>query len=117
MMMIQSKREPDFLQKNRNRNCLLCPIFILPSLESNGGAIFWTNLHLLSSCSFPSFPVVFRLLPCYFLLLNLLLVRSHQAQIFIVKRLIQGRNNVSIRVGDGPKSRDRDHTVAVKTAL
>jgi len=29
-----------------------------------------------------------------FLPLNLLLVRSHQAEIIIVKRLIQGRNNV-----------------------
>jgi len=30
-----------------------------------------------------------------FLPLNLLLVRSHQAEIIIVKRLIQGCNNVS----------------------
>jgi len=30
-----------------------------------------------------------------FLPLNLLLVRSHQAEIIIVKHLIQGRNNVS----------------------
>jgi len=36
---------------------------------------------------------VFRLFSC-FLPLNLLLVRSHQAEIIIVKRLIQGCNNV-----------------------
>jgi len=30
-----------------------------------------------------------------FLSLNLLLVRSHQAEIIIVKRFTQGRNNVS----------------------
>ena len=37
--------------------------------------------------------------------LNLLLVRSHQAEIIIVKRLIQGRNNVT-RVRVEPKSCD-----------
>jgi len=42
------------------------------------------------SCPFPSFPVI----SIDFLPLNLLLVRSHQAEIIIVKRLIQGRNNV-----------------------
>jgi len=35
-----------------------CSIFILLSRESDGGAIFWTNPHLLRSCPFPSFPVV-----------------------------------------------------------
>ena len=36
-------------------------------------------------------------------LLNLLLVRSHQAEIIIVKRLIQGRNNVTrVRVETRP---------------
>jgi len=48
----------------------VCFIFILLSRESDGGAVFWTTL-------------------------NLLLVRSHQAEIIIVKRLIQRRNNVS----------------------
>jgi len=48
---------------------------------------------------------------------NLLLVRSHQAEIIIVKRLIQGRNNVSIWVEVEPRSRNRDHTVAIRTAL
>jgi len=37
----------------------------------------------------------------YFLLLNLLLVRSHQAEIIIVKRLFQGRNNVCDEGGSG----------------
>jgi len=34
-----------------------------------------------------------------FLPLNLRLVRSHQAEIIIVKRLIQGRNNVCAKGG------------------
>ena len=38
--------------------------------------------------------------------LDLLLVRSHQAEIIIVKRLIQGRNNV-IRVRVEPRSFDQ----------
>ena len=38
--------------------------------------------------------------------LNLLLVRSHQAEIIIVKRLIQGRNNVT-RVPVEPRSFDQ----------
>ena len=38
--------------------------------------------------------------------LNLLLVRSHQAEIIIVKRLIQGRNNVT-RVQVKPRSFDQ----------
>jgi len=32
--------------------------FILLSQESDGGAIFWTNLQPLRSCPFLSFPVV-----------------------------------------------------------
>jgi len=36
---------------------LVCSIFILQSSESDGGTIFWTNLHPLRSFSFPSFPV------------------------------------------------------------
>ena len=40
--------------------------------------------------------------------LNLLLVRSHQAEIIIVKRLIQGRNNVSrVRVEPRPFGQGR----------
>ena len=39
--------------------------------------------------------------------LNLLLVRSHQAEIIIVKRLIQGRNSVT-RVRVEPRSFDQD---------
>jgi len=38
---------------------------------------------------------VFRLFLFDFLLPNLLLVRSHQAEVIVVKRLIQRRNNVS----------------------
>jgi len=41
------------------------------------------------------FFVCFVLFHLYFLPPNLLLVRSHQAEIIIVKRLIQGRNKVS----------------------
>jgi len=54
-----------------------------------------------------------------FLPFKLLLVRSHQAQTIIVKRPIQGRNNVlcATRVGVEHRSRDRGHTVAVKTAI
>jgi len=44
-----------------------------------------------------------------FLPLNLLLVRFHQAEIIIVKRLIQGRNNVSDEVGVECRSCDYDH--------
>ena len=40
--------------------------------------------------------------------LNLLLVRSHQAEIIIVKRLIQGRNSVT-RVRVEPRSFDQGH--------
>ena len=40
--------------------------------------------------------------------LNLLLVRSHQAEIIIVKRLIQGRNNVTrVRVEPRPFDQGR----------
>ena len=56
--------------------------------------------------------------------LNLLLVRSHQAEIIIVKRLIQGRNNVT-RVRVEPRSFDQGrrkndaflvaHTLGAKT--
>ena len=40
--------------------------------------------------------------------LNLLLVQSHQAEIIIVKHLIQGRNNVT-RVWVEPRSFDQGH--------
>jgi len=68
----------------------VCSIFILLSRESDGGAIFWTNPHPLTSCPFPRFPVVsFDFLP-----LNLLLFEPTKQEIIIVKRLIQGRNNL-----------------------
>jgi len=38
--------------------CLFCFIFILLSQESDGGAIFWKNLHPLRSCPFSSFQVL-----------------------------------------------------------
>jgi len=38
--------------------CLFCSIFTFLSRESDGGAIFWTNLYLLRSCPFPSFSVL-----------------------------------------------------------
>jgi len=87
------------------------------SRESDDGAIFWPNPHPLRSCPFSKF------FGCFFdfLPLNLLLVWSRQAEmIIIVKRLIQERNKVSDEdgsLGVEPRSRDRDHTVAVKTAL
>jgi len=37
---------------------LICSIFILLSQESDNGAIFFMNPHLLRSCPFPSFPVI-----------------------------------------------------------
>ena len=64
-------------------------IFILLSRESDGGAMRRTNPDSLTSC--PCFRV-FRLnfASDFF---NLLLVRFHQADIIVVKHLIQGRNN------------------------
>jgi len=51
-----------------------------------------------------------------FLPLNLLLFQSHHSLSRDNQRkaLIQGRNNVSDGVGVEPRSRERDHTVAVK---
>jgi len=48
-----------------------------------------------------------------FLPLNLLLVRSHQAEIIIVSALFKD----ATRMGVEHKSRNRDHTVAIETAL
>jgi len=63
----------------------------VPSLrESDGGVIFWTKPHPLMSCPFQEYSGCFF----NFLPLNLLLVRSHQAEISSMKLLIQGRNNV-----------------------
>ena len=46
--------------------------------------------------------------------LNLLPVRSHQAEIIIVKRLIQGRNNVTrVRVESRPFDQGRRENDAV----
>ena len=46
--------------------------------------------------------------------LNLLLVRSHQAEMIVIKRLIQGRNNVT-RVRVEPTLFDQDHRKNLQT--
>ena len=51
-------------------------------------AMLWTNPHPLSSWPFSGWRFTFSHV-------NLLLVQSHQAEIIIVKRLIQGRNSVT----------------------
>jgi len=56
---------------------------------------------------------VFRLF-LWLLTLNLLLVRSHLAEIIIVKCLSKGTTTCATRVGVKPRSRYHDHTVAVK---
>jgi len=59
---------------------------------------------LLWSCRFPKFPDdSFNFFPVTFLL-----VQSHHAEIIVVKRLIQGRNNTT-KVGVEPRSCDHDH--------
>ena len=62
-------------------------------------AMLWTNPHPLSSWPFSSWRFTFSHV-------NLLLVRSHQVEIIIVKRLIQGRNSVT-RVRVEPRSFDQ----------
>ena len=74
-------------------------IFILLSRESDGGAMRRTNPDSLRSClCFQVFPVEFS--SDFF---NLLLARFHQAEIIIVKHLIQGRNNET-RLGVEPST-------------
>ena len=68
-----------------------CGTYILLLRESDGGAILWTNPHSRRSWSFLSFPV--DVLSSSHV--NLLLVWSHQAEIIIIKRLIQKLNNVT----------------------
>ena len=75
-------------------NCLLINmvgffIFILLSRESDGGAMHRTNPDSLRSC------ICFRIFQLSFAsdFFNLLLVRFHQAEIIVMKHLIQGRNN------------------------
>ena len=64
-------------------------IRILLSRESDGGAMRRTNPDLLRSClCFRVFRLNFA-----FHFFDLLLVRFHQAEIIVVKHLIQGRNN------------------------
>ena len=64
-------------------------IFILLSRESDVGAIHRTNPDTLRSCLY--FRVFWLSFASDFF--NLLLVKFHQAEIIIVKHLIQGRNN------------------------
>ena len=72
-------------------------IFILLSRESGGDAMRRTNPDSLKSLPlFPSFPVEFS--SDFF---NLLFAKFHQAEIIIVKHLIQGRNSET-RVGVEP---------------
>ena len=71
---------------------ILCKFtFILLSRESDGALYFRRIRTRLGVDHFPSFPV--DVLTSSHV--NLLLVRSHQAEIIIVKHLIQGRNNVT----------------------
>ena len=64
-------------------------IFILQSRESDRSALHRTNPDSLSSCLYFR---VFRL--CFASdFFNLLLVKFDQAEIIVVKHLIQGRNN------------------------
>jgi len=71
--------------------CFVCSIFIILSRESDGACYIWDE----SAHALELFISVFS--GCFFdfLSLALLLVRSHQVEIIIVKRLIQGRNKVS----------------------
>ena len=66
-------------------------IFSLLSRESDDGAILWMNPHSLRSWPFSKFSGW----PMTSSHINLLLVQSHQAEVIIIKRLIQGRNNVT----------------------
>ena len=66
-------------------------IFILHPRGSDGGAILRTNPHPLRSWPFSKFSN-WRLTSSH---VNLLLVRSHQAAITVVNRLIQERNSVT----------------------
>jgi len=46
----------------RNLFCLFVPSLSFCH-KQHDGTIFWTNLHLLRSCQFPSFQLLFWLLP------------------------------------------------------
>ena len=59
-----------------------------PITKKRQCAMLWTNPHPLSSWPFSGWRFTFSHV-------NLLLVRSHQAEIIVVKRLIQGRNSVT----------------------
>jgi len=62
--------------------------------------------------------VHFRLFLIFdFFSVNLLFFRSHQAEIIIVKRLIQERNNDVTKVRVEPRSRDNDYGCRQNDAL
>ena len=61
----------------------------------------------IRTCIGVSSDLMFRWISLNSCSLNLLLVRSHQAEIIIIKCLIQGRNNVT-RVRVELRSRDQD---------
>jgi len=91
----------------------VCFIFILNSVtrKRRTVALYLDESVLAEELSISEF------FGCFFDFIPLnLLVQSHQAEIIIVKRLIQGRNSVWDEVGVKLRSRYRK-TVAVKTAL
>ena len=104
-LAVRWQYQPPNLQPEASRVFWLIDwsIFILPSRGSNGDVLFWTNPHQLWSWPFSNFSG-WRLTSSH---VNLLLVRSHQAAIIIVKRLIQGCNNMT-RVWFEARSCDQD---------
>jgi len=62
--------------------------------------------------------VHFQFSGCFFdfLPLNLVLVRSHQAEIIILSALSKDATTCTMMAEVEPRSRNRDHTVAIKTA-
>jgi len=85
---------------------LFCSILALLSRQSDGGTTyFWTNAHPLGSCPFPSFPVDSLISSQLILLLG----RSQQAEIIIVKHLIQDATTYATRVRIDPRLCDYDH--------
>jgi len=76
------------------------------SRESDGGAIFWTNPHPLRSCPFSSFPTI-EFAGCS----KPPITDNHR------KAPYPRTQQVSNEGGGSWISRDRDHTVAIKTAL
>ena len=86
------------LSKDTNSLLIDFFIFILLSRGSDGGAVLRTNPDSLRSC------LCFRVFRLNYAsdFFILLLARFHQAEIIIVKHLIQGRNNNESRLGVEP---------------